>query len=143
MRLFTSPRVKLAEIIEGIARPSTLGGPSALLFADRESVDVDAAYMKKHVPVVGGYYIKYLDDGYESFCPADVFELHHEEVAVEYASVPTPVPLASNASVDQSLAQLAEPSDPSTMPTPAETDTGGKSEERFAGPGEAASEQQA
>ena len=34
---------------------------------------VSAAYVRKHVPQVGGYYVRY-EDGYESFSPADVFE---------------------------------------------------------------------
>lgn len=34
---------------------------------------VDAAYMDKHKPVVGGYYVVY-DDSYKSFSPAKAFE---------------------------------------------------------------------
>jgi hypothetical protein len=34
---------------------------------------VDHAYMHKHKPEVGGYYIVY-DDGYKSFSPAKAFE---------------------------------------------------------------------
>jgi hypothetical protein len=34
---------------------------------------VDAAYVRKHSPAVGGYYVVY-DDGYESFSPAEAFE---------------------------------------------------------------------
>ena len=34
---------------------------------------VDAAYMSKHAPTIGGYWVRY-DDNYESFSPADVFE---------------------------------------------------------------------
>lgn len=34
---------------------------------------VAADYMRKHKPVVGGYYVKY-KDGYASFSPADAFE---------------------------------------------------------------------
>ncbi len=34
---------------------------------------VDAAYLKKHAPKVGGYYVVY-DDGYKSFSPAKAFE---------------------------------------------------------------------
>lgn len=34
---------------------------------------VDAAYMHKHKPEVGGYYVVY-EDGYKSFSPAKAFE---------------------------------------------------------------------
>ena len=34
---------------------------------------VDFAYVRKHNPVVGGYYVVY-KDGYKSFSPADAFE---------------------------------------------------------------------
>lgn len=34
---------------------------------------VDAAYMAKHKPEVGGYYVVY-SDGYKSFSPAKAFE---------------------------------------------------------------------
>ena len=35
--------------------------------------EVDAAYMRKHTPQVGGYYVVYRD-GYKSFSPSDAFE---------------------------------------------------------------------
>jgi hypothetical protein len=35
--------------------------------------NVDAAYLRKHEPQVGGYYVVY-PDGYKSFSPADAFE---------------------------------------------------------------------
>lgn len=34
---------------------------------------VDADYMRKHKPQVGGYYVVYAD-GYKSFSPAEAFE---------------------------------------------------------------------
>lgn len=37
------------------------------------SFDVDSAYVRKHEPKEGGYYVVY-KDGYKSFSPADVFE---------------------------------------------------------------------
>lgn len=36
-------------------------------------VSVNAEYMDKHQPKVGGYYVVY-DDGYKSFSPAKAFE---------------------------------------------------------------------
>ena len=37
------------------------------------SFAVDAAYVNKHQPKVGGYYVAY-DDGYRSWSPGDTFE---------------------------------------------------------------------
>lgn len=37
------------------------------------SFRVDAAYVRKHNPIVGGYYVVYRD-GYESWSPASEFE---------------------------------------------------------------------
>lgn len=36
-------------------------------------IEVDAAYMNKHRPEAGGYYVVY-DDGYKSYSPAAPFE---------------------------------------------------------------------
>lgn len=35
--------------------------------------EVDAEYVRKHKPLVGGYYVVY-KDGYKSFSPAEAFE---------------------------------------------------------------------
>jgi hypothetical protein len=35
--------------------------------------EVDAAYVQRHKPQIGGYYVVY-DDGYKSFSPAKAFE---------------------------------------------------------------------
>lgn len=35
--------------------------------------EVDQAYVAKHKPMVGGFYVKY-DDGYQSYSPAKAFE---------------------------------------------------------------------
>lgn len=35
--------------------------------------EVDAAFMDKHMPAPGGYYVVYAD-GYKSFSPAEAFE---------------------------------------------------------------------
>ena len=37
------------------------------------AIRVDHAYIRKHDPKVGGYYVVY-KDGYRSFSPADAFE---------------------------------------------------------------------
>lgn len=44
------------------------------------SIEVDIGYLRKHRPNVGGYYILYPDDGYQSFCTAETFERTHYEV---------------------------------------------------------------
>lgn len=50
-------------------------GTAIITLADEgyEPFMVDAAYMHKHKPEVGGYYVVY-DDGYKSFSPAAAFE---------------------------------------------------------------------
>jgi len=40
---------------------------------------VDAEYMRKHKPVVGGYYVVYVD-GYKSFSPAKAFDEGYAKV---------------------------------------------------------------
>jgi hypothetical protein len=40
---------------------------------DGYAVKVDNAYLRKHSPQIGGYYVKY-EGGYESWSPADAFE---------------------------------------------------------------------
>jgi hypothetical protein len=42
---------------------------------------VDAAYVKKHAPQAGGYYVVY-QDGYKSWSPADVFEAGNTRIPV-------------------------------------------------------------
>lgn len=41
---------------------------------------VDDAYMAKHAPAVGGYYVVY-EDGYTSYSPAKAFEDGYTRVA--------------------------------------------------------------
>ena len=43
------------------------------LLGDSDIAVVGQAYMAKHVPQVGGYYVRY-EDGYESWSPAEAFE---------------------------------------------------------------------
>ncbi len=48
----------------------------ALLYPEEDGVPhvaVDAAYVKRHDPKTGGYYVRY-PDGYESWSPAEAFE---------------------------------------------------------------------
>lgn len=43
------------------------------LIGNEGLVVVDKAYIDKHQPKVGGYYVRYAD-GYESWSPAEAFE---------------------------------------------------------------------
>jgi hypothetical protein len=70
MNEYISNRVKQAEKIESIS-------VRTLILEDGTSLNVSREYLAKHQPQVGGYYIRYPDDGYESFCPADVFDRTH------------------------------------------------------------------
>ena len=49
------------------------GGSVYLVAVDGSRVMVNRAYMEKHNPQVGGYYVLY-PDGYESWSPAEAFE---------------------------------------------------------------------
>ena len=44
-----------------------------------EPLHVSDAYMHKHMPSKGGYYVKY-KDGYESFSPAIAFESGYTKI---------------------------------------------------------------
>lgn len=45
----------------------------AVLLGFGYEVEVSGAYMQKHSPQLGGYYVRY-EDGYESYSPAEAFE---------------------------------------------------------------------
>jgi hypothetical protein len=51
------------------------GGGAVLVPSDPRlpNITVDQAYLAKHEPAVGGYFVLY-DDGYQSFSPAKAFE---------------------------------------------------------------------
>ncbi len=77
MKQYTSNRVKNAAVIESI---QTLHDGSATIWLDTgENFAITREYINKHEPEVGGYFIEYDDDGYLSFCPADVFARSHTE----------------------------------------------------------------
>ena len=74
----TLPRFQSHKIVEAakIAEIICLPAGGCFLvpdFAPDNRITVSDAYMEKHKPVVGGYYVKYAD-GYESFSPAAAFE---------------------------------------------------------------------
>lgn len=41
---------------------------------------VDPLYLQRHKPEVGGYFVKYAPDGYESYSPANVFEAGYTRI---------------------------------------------------------------
>ncbi len=66
--------LKIAEIQEGPALPAS-NGHKIIVPSDEgyASFTIDAAYIAKHNPQAGGYYIVYAD-GYKSWSPAEAFE---------------------------------------------------------------------
>lgn len=76
---YTSNRERWALHIKKIIQ-NTDG--SALLVPEEDGyspVFVSEAYMTKNSPHIGGVYILY-GDGYQAFCPADVFAKHNQRV---------------------------------------------------------------
>lgn len=73
MRRWQTTRVKLAGKI------TKIDGYILHIEGHPTSIEVDMGYLRKHRPKYGGYYILYEDDGYQSYCPADVFERSHYE----------------------------------------------------------------
>lgn len=61
--------LKIASILHGDAGDATI----TPVDAGYAAFPVDAAYVTKHQPKVGGYYVVY-PDGYKSWSPADAFE---------------------------------------------------------------------
>lgn len=61
--------------IAGISLPQNAAGDAELGFSDPKYASklMPRAWLDKHNPVVGGYYVVY-KDGYESFSPAQAFE---------------------------------------------------------------------
>lgn len=75
LRRYTCHKEVEAAQIVWIEREVDSNGSADLVFesVERQSIRVDLAYMRKHQPQIGGYYVRY-DGGYESFSPADAFE---------------------------------------------------------------------
>lgn len=73
--------LKIAEITE----PTDATGTSRTIIPADEGYGpfvVDGAYMEKHKPEVGGYYVVY-EDGYKSFSPAGAFESGYTPLLLE------------------------------------------------------------
>jgi hypothetical protein len=56
-----------------LARPGGLGATIIAVEDGWAPIKVDGAYLAKHKPVAGGYFVVY-KDGYLSFSPAEAFE---------------------------------------------------------------------
>lgn len=72
--------LKIREVIHN----SVLDGSSLIVPADEGYAEfrVDAAYVNKHNPQAGGYYVVY-EDGYQSFSPAEPFESGYTRIGCE------------------------------------------------------------
>ena len=84
------PRWRSHKVVEGfrIQWWETTNSGELVLFGwdgDRYlKAEVSAAYVEKHTPRVGGYFVRY-EDGYESFSPAAAFEGGYTSVDAELA----------------------------------------------------------
>jgi hypothetical protein len=68
-------RVWADKIVDVVGDTSEGEAPcnAALILACGGRVQVDRDYCRKHLPEVGGYWVRYAD-GYESYSPAKAFE---------------------------------------------------------------------
>jgi len=74
--------LKIAKIIrDGEGQDCETDGSAMIIPADEgyAPFKVDFAYMSKHKPVEGGYFVVY-EDGYKSFSPADAFESGYSRI---------------------------------------------------------------
>lgn len=67
--------LKIAEVLDPTEPGNESDGSRILVIADAGFAPILAnhAWVRKHSPVAGGYYVKY-KDGYSSFSPAQAFE---------------------------------------------------------------------
>lgn len=69
--------LKIADIVPLNNVPDGSGWTPSLLHFEEPGfapLQVDAAWLTKHTPHVGGYLVRYAGDGYLSWSPADAFE---------------------------------------------------------------------
>lgn len=86
MQKFKSHKIVEAVKIQSITPILTTGGVLLHVADGLDNIEVNRAYLLKHEPRPGGYYVKY-PDGYESFSPAEAFEDGYTAVD----AYPTPV----------------------------------------------------
>ena len=85
MPKYKSHKIVWALKVIGVTDPSKpneeTDGSRVLTFVDGdyENIRVDRAYVQKHDPQPGGYYVLY-KDGYKSFSPAEAFEEGYSKV---------------------------------------------------------------
>ena len=74
--------LKIARI-ENIVPPQNCESDGSCMLIPEEpqfaGIKVSWEYMKKHMPVAGGYYVVY-EGGYASFSPADAFEAGYSRI---------------------------------------------------------------
>jgi hypothetical protein len=91
MKTFKSTRKVQAAKIRAISAQE-LGAVIYFDVPPTEKVDrvaVDRAYVQKHNPQAGGYFVQY-GDGYQSYCPAEAFERDHQEDDGTTLGLPVP-----------------------------------------------------
>jgi hypothetical protein len=78
---------KIEAITDRYMDPAVLDSEpvATLRFAGGASVRKNGAWMQRHRPQVGGYYVDY-EDGYSSFSPAAAFEGGYKEVVPAYSA---------------------------------------------------------
>jgi hypothetical protein len=79
MQLYQSHKKVRAFKIVNILNRRTV---SPTLKGEHDQVVVDGNYMRKHNPLVEGYYVRY-ESGYESWSPAEDFEGGYTEIEEE------------------------------------------------------------
>lgn len=98
-------RFKCHKVVEAMKITEMLPGRELgrlLVGAGDVAVYVDRAYVDKHHPEVGGYFVRY-EDGYTSFSPAAVFEAGYVPFNPELSTMPP----AKYAMTPADAAQLA------------------------------------
>lgn len=78
------PRYRSHKIVEAAIIATVITTPPGLVLAlpDGTTVtrSVTAEYMSKHSPIAGGYFVRYNDDGYESWSPFHAFEQGYRRI---------------------------------------------------------------
>ena len=81
--------VRAGMILEIGTMPSESG--TIRLYIDDAFIEVTAAYMEKHKPQIGGYYVLY-SDGYASWSPAEAFEEGYTQMSSDTDKAPVQRP---------------------------------------------------
>lgn len=74
-RVFGMSHAEMAQSLANVEAGKAYRGTAMIHPAEAEYApfEVDATYLKKHSPQIGGYYVVYTD-GYKSYSPAKAFE---------------------------------------------------------------------